>query len=174
LVIHRIVGIEEPNSKHPDERWFLLQGDAVPGRDRFPVLYEQMRAIYRGERLPFVGSFVAFMRSPAGYFCILLILFGAITVPYLEKKLYKERRKRLQWLMDQGLVDEDGNEIERKVTMVEKPPLNIRELFGMDEGDNVALPVAPRRCCPLRCPYLRRRYQAQQCMRCSYRNRNEY
>ena len=29
LIVHRIVGIEEPNSTHPEERWFLCQGDAV-------------------------------------------------------------------------------------------------------------------------------------------------
>ena len=32
MVIHRIVGIEEPNAQHPNERYFLLQGDAEIGR----------------------------------------------------------------------------------------------------------------------------------------------
>ena len=122
LVIHRVVGIEEPNAKHPNERWFLLQGDAVPGQDRFPVLYSQMRAIYRGEHIRFVGSFVAFLQSPAGYFCILLIIFGIFAIPYLEKKLYKERRRRLLRLMDQGKVDENGEIITLpKGSVKEKP-----------------------------------------------------
>ncbi len=95
LIIHRIVGIEEPNDKHPDQRHFLLQGDALENQDRFPVYYSQMRAIYRGERIPFVGSFVSFLQSPAGYLCILLVLLTLIVVPLAEKKIAKEEKKRL-------------------------------------------------------------------------------
>ena len=95
LVIHRIVGIEEPNADHPDETYFLLQGDAVASPDRFPVKYKQMKAIYRGERVPFVGSFVSFMQSPAGWLCILLIVFAMCLVPVLERKFEKEKKLRL-------------------------------------------------------------------------------
>ena len=45
-VIHRIVGIEEPNEGHPNARHFLLQGDAVDRPDTFPVLYNQMQGMY--------------------------------------------------------------------------------------------------------------------------------
>lgn len=95
LVVHRIVGIEERNEKHPNERWFLTQGDAVASRDSEVVKYSQMKAIYKGQNLPFVGSFVAFMQSPAGYICMLLILFGVIAIPQMEKTLYEERLARL-------------------------------------------------------------------------------
>ena len=94
-IIHRIVGIEEPNKKHPDCRHFLLQGDAVANPDQFPVLYSQMQGIYQGERIPFVGSFILFMQSPAGWLCILLILFAMIVAPLIEKKIENERKKRL-------------------------------------------------------------------------------
>ena len=94
-VVHRIVGIEEPNEKHPNERYFLLQGDAVSSPDRFPVLYEQMKAIYRGEKIPFVDSFVAFMQSPAGWLCIILIVFAVSFLPVLESKFEKEKKARL-------------------------------------------------------------------------------
>ena len=100
LVIHRIVGIEEPNEKHPNERYFLMQGDAAQYPDRFPVKYEQMRSIYRDERVPFVGSFVYFMQSPAGILCYLLILFTFIAIPYAEKKLEQEYALRLQAMED--------------------------------------------------------------------------
>ena len=100
MIIHRIVGIEEPNEKHPDERYFKLQGDAVEISDRYPVRYSQMRAIYRGDRVPFVGSFVAFMQSPAGWLCILLILFALIVTPIVEKMLEWEKEKRLQAIMN--------------------------------------------------------------------------
>ena len=68
-IIHRIVGIEEPNAKHPNERHFLLQGDAVKSPDQFPVLYSQMQGIYEGDRIPYVGSFLLFLQSPAGWLC---------------------------------------------------------------------------------------------------------
>ncbi|MBP3478128.1 MAG: hypothetical protein J6K03_01430 [Oscillospiraceae bacterium] len=95
LIIHRIVGIEEPNEKHPDCRHFLLQGDAVKYADEFPVLYEQMKAIYRGQRIPYVGSFFAFMQSPAGYLCILLVIFAVVATPIAEKKLWEAKVSRL-------------------------------------------------------------------------------
>lgn len=95
LVVHRIVGIEEPNEKHPSNRYFLVQGDAVEYPDRFPVLYEQMKGIYRGEKIPFVGSFICFLQSPAGYMCIALVIFVDIALPILERKIDKETQKRL-------------------------------------------------------------------------------
>lgn len=94
LVVHRIIEIEEPNEFHPNERHFRLQGDAVDSPDRFPVLYAQMRAIYSGDRIPFVGSFVLFMQSPAGYLCILLVAVALIAMPILNRKLMSERDKR--------------------------------------------------------------------------------
>lgn len=95
FVIHRIIGIEEPNDKHPDCRHFLLQGDSVLNPDQFPVLYSQMQGIYNGQRIPFIGSFILFMQSPAGWLCILLILFAVIVTPILERKLENEANARL-------------------------------------------------------------------------------
>ena len=96
LVIHRIVRIEEPNERHPNERWFLLQGDAISQPDRFPVKYEQMKGIYRNEKIPFVGSFVTFMQSPVGWMCLLLMFTGSIVAPILDSKLEKERKQRFK------------------------------------------------------------------------------
>ena len=96
LIVHRIVGIEEPNASHPDCRYFRLQGDAVEAADRFPVTYDQMRAIYRGARIPFVGSFILFMQSTAGYLCIGLVIFAMIATPLLEAYLSYQRKKRLK------------------------------------------------------------------------------
>lgn len=87
LILHRIVNIEEPNAEHPQQRYFLLQGDAVEYPDKFPVLYEDMRGIYQNEHLPFIGSFFMFMQSPAGWLCILLILFAMVATPIAEKKI---------------------------------------------------------------------------------------
>ncbi|MBQ7935440.1 MAG: hypothetical protein IJ333_03730 [Clostridia bacterium] len=95
MVLHRIVGIEEPNEKHPDERYFLCQGDALERADRFPVQYSQIHGIYRGERIPFIGSFILFMQSFAGWLCILLVVFTMIATPIVEKKILAEQEKRL-------------------------------------------------------------------------------
>ena len=106
LIVHRIVGIEEPNEQHPDCRHFKLQGDAIESADRFPVLYDQMKAIYTGDKIPFVGSFVMFMQSPAGWLCILLVITTMIATPILENKIQTEKNARLAVY---GIhVDDDG------------------------------------------------------------------
>ncbi len=105
-IIHRIVGIEEPNENHPDERYFLCQGDANETPDRFPVYYAQIKAIYRDQRVPFIGSFVAFMQSPAGWLCMLLVAFATFGMPILEKKVEKQIKLRLQTI---GYIDANGS-----------------------------------------------------------------
>ena len=94
-VIHRIVGIEEPNEKHPDHRLFQLRGDAVKYSDDKPVEYSQMMSIYRGERIQYVGSFIHFMQSPAGYLCILLMVVGFILTPVIDILIKIAKKKRL-------------------------------------------------------------------------------
>ncbi|MBQ8213527.1 MAG: hypothetical protein IJZ80_05900 [Clostridia bacterium] len=94
MIIHRIVEIEEANKKHPDCRYFTLQGDAVRYKDDGPVLYGQMRGIYRGDRIPNVGSFIMFMQSPAGYLCLLLMVLTLILSPIAEHILQRARLAR--------------------------------------------------------------------------------
>jgi len=95
LIVHRIIDIEEPNEKHPDQRYFLCRGDAVSASDRYPVLYSQIRGVYRGKRICFVGSFVMFMQSPAGWLCVLLVLVAMVGTPLVERRLDAEKDKRL-------------------------------------------------------------------------------
>ena len=95
FIIHRIVDIEEPNANHPDCRYFVLQGDANRIPDRIPVYYTQMRGIYRGERVPFVGSFVMFMQSPAGWICIFYVILVSAASPIFGKKLGAKKEARL-------------------------------------------------------------------------------
>ena len=96
LVIHRIIEIEEPNAFHPDCRHFTLKGDANAYTDKKPVLYEQMVAIYQGEKVQFIGSFVLFLQSPAGYLSILLAFVTTIVVPLMGRKLEDEKELRLR------------------------------------------------------------------------------
>ena len=94
-IIHRIVKIEEPNEEHPDCRHFTLRGDANVYNDREPVLYKQMKAIYRNERVQFIGSFILFFKAPAGYLCILLIVFTCLAIPFIDYKTEKIIETRL-------------------------------------------------------------------------------
>lgn len=115
-LVHRIVGIEERNERHPNERWFTLQGDAVESADRFPVRYEQIKGIYRDQRVPFVGSFVLFMQSPAGWLCIMLVVGAIIITPILERKLKKVKYDRLVAIgvivpgQEPNILDEDDDD----------------------------------------------------------------
>ena len=108
LLVHRIIEIEEPNEQHPNERYFRLQGDAVEFPDRFPVHYEQMRSIYKGTRIPFLGSFVYFLQSPAGMMCIILVVCAMILFPIFEKKYNTAKFLRL---VAMGILDVDGREV---------------------------------------------------------------
>ncbi|MBE6878284.1 MAG: hypothetical protein E7488_03845 [Ruminococcaceae bacterium] len=99
-IMHRIVEIEESNEFHPGCRYFYTQGDAIDVGDKYPVLYEQMQGIYRGQRTPYIGSFIMFMQSPAGWLCTLLIVITMIAAPLLDKKLTKARKKRLQFYLE--------------------------------------------------------------------------
>lgn len=107
LVIHRIVEIEEPNQYHPDCRYFRTQGDAIDSHDKFPVLYSQMRGIYTGKRVPFIGSFILFLQSYPGYLCIGLIIASCICIPIFENRLDKLKDERFKYLLENDLVPED-------------------------------------------------------------------
>ncbi len=123
LIIHRIVEIEEPNATHPDCRYFRLQGDSVDSPDRFPVRYEQMRAIYRGDRTPFIGSFILFMQSPAGWLSILLIVAAMVSSPLLENIIQKEKDKRLLLYF---IKEEKTEAPEPKETEEIEPPVDAK------------------------------------------------
>ena len=127
FIVHRIVGIEEPTEdNHPGERWFVCQGDANGVSDRFPVKYEYMRGIYRGERLPFVGSFVLFMQSPAGWLCVFLVVAAFFIIPFVDKKIWNAILQRLREI---GFIDQDGSIIELatatsgETSLINAPPV---------------------------------------------------
>ena len=94
-IVHRIVEIIEPDETHPDHRYFRTQGDAVSSPDGSLVFYDQMLGVYEGNRIPFLGSIVIFLQSPAGWLCVILLLFTLIAAPIVENKLIEERLVRL-------------------------------------------------------------------------------
>jgi hypothetical protein len=119
-LIHRIIAIEEPNEQHPEHRHFLLKGDANEYNDKFPVLYEQMEAIYTGDRISYLGSFVLFLQSPAGWICIIFIVFMVFFIPKAEEKLQALRDKRYYLLFPEELdyIPEKKKTLIKKVIFV--------------------------------------------------------
>lgn len=108
LVVHRIIGIEEPNEKHPEERYFRLKGDANEFEDKFPVKYEQMRAIYKGEKIPYVGVFIMFFQSILGYVALIIVAMYVVLIPIAESKL---DRVGVERLIKIGFIDAETKEI---------------------------------------------------------------
>ena len=123
FIIHRIVAIEEPTIDHPNQRYFLLQGDANDIADRFPVTYDQIKGIYNGTRIPFIGSFVLFMQSPAGWLCILLVVFAMIATPIAEKKLKLATDERLKIILLNEQTEEDNLTTENTQPVLTDTPI---------------------------------------------------
>lgn len=107
MIVHRIVDIKEADETHPQRR-FVLQGDANRYSDKFPVLYSQMKGIYGGKKVPYIGSFVVFMNSPAGWLCVLLVVAVCIAYPFIEKKLKKEADLRFAEMQAQSQGEESA------------------------------------------------------------------
>lgn len=107
MIVHRIVDIKEADETHPQRR-FVLQGDANRYSDKFPVLYSQMKGIYGGKKVPYIGSFVVFMNSPAGWLCVLLVVAVCIAYPFIEKKLKKEADLRFAEMQTQSQGEESA------------------------------------------------------------------
>lgn len=114
LLIHRVINIEEPNQNHPNERYFLFQGDAVAGSDLYPVKYSQMKSIYKGERVSGVGSFVFFIQSPAGILCIVLIILALIAMPIVDKKFWQVEFERVKDMVNKGELEEKALDVYEK------------------------------------------------------------
>ena len=117
-VIHRIVGIEEPNESHPDCRHFVLRGDANVYNDREPVLYSQMKAIYRNEKISFVGSFILFLQAPAGFLCIGLVALTPLVSSILESKIdiaINERLIMINYINFETLRPSDRKKLEKAI-----------------------------------------------------------
>lgn len=140
LIIHRIVGIREPDATH-SERYFVLQGDSNRITDKFPVLYSQMKGIYTGEKIPYIGSFVIFMNSPAGYLCVILVAVVCAIYPFIDKKLRKEMDLRIASL-NCNPEDEDAFKTFLKT---DSAATIISEASGLSEKDGrITTFVKPR------------------------------
>ena len=91
LVIHRIISISEES----DKRSYILRGDANAYNDPIEVSYDQMKGIYKGNRIAHIGSFIIFLQTPVGWLCIILIVFCTIALPLVHRKIQRTLDKRI-------------------------------------------------------------------------------
>lgn len=110
LVIHRVVGEYEKDG----ETLYLLRGDANLYNDHQYVKYSQMKGIYKGKRIAFVGSVVLFFQSPAGWMCIIMCAFISIILPIADKKMLKSINDRLVIIGQQEKKDDKANVVKIK------------------------------------------------------------
>ena len=120
------MGIEEPNSSHPDSRHFLMKGDANSYNDSYPVKYEQMVGIYRGDKIENIGSFVVFLQSPAGWLCVIFVVFMTFFVPFVDNLIDIEKDKRYKLLMQKASEENPDvviAEVNEETQVVEEKPI---------------------------------------------------
>ena len=96
-VVHRIVQIRPATATTPSE--YIFQGDSISGPDNRIVYYEQIKGVYTGVKVPFIGSFILFMQSTAGYLCALLIVIGLLAAPIVDRRIEKAGEKRFLLLL---------------------------------------------------------------------------
>lgn len=141
MVLHRIVEIKEVDEQY-NLRRYIFKGDANKEVDKTPVLYSQMRGIYRGNRIQYVGSFVIFINSPAGYLCIFLIAATLIAYPLIERKLVKEIKKRLAVVENNSFMNtEENNDKTEEISFVindEASNKNNIKIIEFEEIDNAS------------------------------------
>ena len=109
MICHRIVDIVEQKG----ETVYVLQGDAVKNPDTEVVRFEQIKAVYAGEKIPHICSFILFLQSPAGWLCILLVVFAVIATPVAEGKLEKERAARYEQIKLKNIISDFDKEVTR-------------------------------------------------------------
>ena len=140
MVLHRIVEIKDADEEYNVKR-YIFKGDANKEADKTPVLYSQMRGIYRGNRIQYLGSFVIFINSPAGYLCIFLIVVTLIAYPLIERKLVKEIKRRLAIVENKSFPNiEDSDDKTEEISFIinheasTKNNIKILEFDGLENS----------------------------------------
>ena len=79
-----------------------------------------MRGIYQGKRVPYIGSFVVFMNSPAGYLCIALLICVVVAYPLIERKMKKETALRMAEIKYERQYKPERNDGEKYASLQRK------------------------------------------------------
>ncbi|MCU1807646.1 signal peptidase I [Cytobacillus firmus] len=88
LITHRIIGV----SSSGDHVMYETKGDNNKTADMEPVLSENVRAIYTGFTIPYVGYFIDFAQSKEGS-AILLIGPGLLLLGYAAFSIFQAIRE---------------------------------------------------------------------------------
>ncbi|MEK3855889.1 signal peptidase I SipW [Cytobacillus sp. FSL H8-0458] len=88
LITHRVIGV----SSSGDHVMYETKGDNNKTADMEPVLSENVRAIYTGFTLPYVGYFIDFAQSKEGS-AILLIGPGLLLLGYAAFSIFQAIRE---------------------------------------------------------------------------------
>ncbi|MBU8770754.1 signal peptidase I SipW [Cytobacillus oceanisediminis] len=88
LITHRIIGV----SSSGDHVMYETKGDNNKTADMEPVLSDNVRAIYTGFTIPFVGYFIDFAQSKEGS-AILLIVPGILLLGYAAFTIFQALRE---------------------------------------------------------------------------------
>ncbi|MGM0778450.1 MAG: signal peptidase I SipW [Bacillota bacterium] len=88
LITHRIIGV----SSSGDHVMYETKGDNNKTADMEPVLSENVRAIYTGFTIPYVGYFIDFAQSKEGS-AILLIVPGILLLGYSAFTIFQALRE---------------------------------------------------------------------------------
>lgn len=108
LYVHRIVEIR----KIDNTTYYVFKGDASYSNDPQLVTYSMMKGIYKGKKIPYVGSLIVFLQSPIGYLSLILILFSSFIAPSIKKKMEKEIDKRKDVILSSLEINNQKNLIE--------------------------------------------------------------
>ncbi len=129
LVIHRIISIQEREVDGVVQKRYVLKGDANENADAKTVTYDQMRGIYTGKKIPFVGVVVVFMQSPAGWIAFAVIGLYIFADAYMQRKLLKTAVERYK-LVNGEVVEENKKESTAE-------PQGEQQATEEDIGDNI-------------------------------------
>ncbi|MBU8729987.1 signal peptidase I [Cytobacillus oceanisediminis] len=88
LITHRVIGV----SSSGDHVMYETKGDNNKTADMEPVLSENVRAVYTGFTIPYVGYFIDFAQSKEGS-AILLIVPGILLLGYAAFTIFQALRE---------------------------------------------------------------------------------
>ncbi|KAF0820626.1 Signal peptidase SipW, required for TasA secretion [Bacillus sp. ZZV12-4809] len=88
LITHRVIGV----SSSGDHVMYETKGDNNKTADMEPVLSDNVRAIYTGFTIPYVGYFIDFAQSKEGS-AILLIVPGILLLGYAAFTIFQALRE---------------------------------------------------------------------------------
>ena len=127
--ISRVVAITVKDGK----TLFTLRGDALIYDETAPISYDQITGVYKGEKIPFVGSIVEFMSSPVGYLIVIMTIAIVVLIPIMEKKIKKVKEERIAFINEMEKCEEIASTVATNEPEVEEKEEEIDE-FGHLKG----------------------------------------